>query len=178
MLLYGYFTYVPILVHLRDLDGRALAVLPFTETLRHARRQTPVVNATQFTLVIFPGGRTGWGLLASNHHCDVGVVAHETMTGDSDRERRLQMVRDMCLDDESLEPAHVYKRQIPAVRERRERVHVRRGQGQTRVGVCVDEASHHFRRDGRVEDGETWKKPNFSRLIFLSALVVWSGQPW
>ena len=157
VLFYGYFTYVPILVHLRDLDGRVLAVLPFTETLRHARRQTPVVNATQFALVIFPGSRTGWGLLASNHHCDVGVVAHETMTGDSDRERRLQMVRDLCLNDESLEPAHVYKRQIPALRERRERVHVRRGQGQTCVGVGVVETPHHFHFDRRVEKGVTWK---------------------
>ena len=134
------------------------AVLPVTETLRQARSQTPVINATQCTFIISPGGRTGWRLYASDHHSEVGVGAHETVSSDSDREGRLQLVRDLYLDDESLEPAHVCKRQIPAFRDRRERVHVRRGQGQTRVGVGVVETPHQFHLDGRVEKGVTWNK--------------------
>ena len=106
------------------MDGRVLAVFPVTETLRHARRQTPVVNATQCALVIEPGGMTGWRLLSSDHHCHVGVGAHETVTGDSDRERRLQLVWDVCLDDESVEPATVLRLRTPPAGERRERVHV------------------------------------------------------
>ena len=96
------FTYVPVLVHLRDVDGRVLAVLPVTETLRHARRQTPVVKATQCAFEIFPGGWTGWRLHASDHHRKMRVGAHETVSDDSDRERRRQFTRDVCLDDESL----------------------------------------------------------------------------
>ena len=115
---YCNFTDFPILVHLRDVDGRVLAVLPVTETLRHARRQTSVVNAAQSALVIFACGRTGWRRLPTDQYCKVGVDAHETTTGDSDRERRLQLVRDLCLDDETLEPTHVSKRQIPALRDR------------------------------------------------------------
>ena len=68
MLLYCNFTDFPILVHLRDVDGRVLAVLPFTETLRHARRQTPVVNAAQRALVIFTCGRTGRRRLPSDQY--------------------------------------------------------------------------------------------------------------
>ena len=145
---------------LRDVDGRVLAVLPVTETLRQASRQTPVVNAAQSARGVFPGGWTERRLRESDHHFDVGVVAHEIVSGDSDRERSLQLVRDLCLDDESVEPANVLRLRTPPAGERRERVHVRRGQGQTRVGVGVVETPHHFHRDGRVENGVSWNKSN------------------
>ena len=138
------------------------AVLPVTETLRHARRQTPVVNAAQSARDVFPGGWAERPLRESDHHSDVGVVANETMSGDSDRERCLQLVWDLCLDDESLEPANVLGLRTPPAGERRERVHVRGGQGQTRVGVDVVETPHHFHRSGRVENGVSWNKSNDS----------------
>ena len=65
----------------------------------------------------------------------------KTVSDDSNRERRLQLVRDVCLDDESLEPANVLGLGTPPARERRDRVHVRRGQAQTRVGVGVVKTS-------------------------------------
>ena len=86
ILLYGDFTYFPVVVHLRDVDNRVFAVLPVTATLRHARRQTPVVNATQSARGVFPGDWAERRLRQSDHHIDVGVVAHETVSGESDRE--------------------------------------------------------------------------------------------
>ena len=65
----------------------------------------------------------------------------KTVSDDSNRERRLQLVRDVCLDDESLEPANVLGLGTPPARERPDRVHVRRGQAQTRVGVGVVKTS-------------------------------------
>ena len=161
-LLYGDFTYFPILVHLRDVDGRVLAVLPVTETLRHARRQTPVVNAAHRARGVFTGEWTERSIRESDHDFEVGDVAHETVSGDSDRERCHQLVRDLCLDDESLEPANVLGLRTPPAGEDRERVHVRGGQGQTRVGVGVVETPHHFHRDRRVENGVSWNKSNDS----------------
>ena len=138
------------------------AVLPVTETLRHARRQTPVVNAAQSARDIFPSEWTEWPLRESDHHFEVGDVAHETVSGDSDRERYHQLVRHLCLDDESMEPAKVLGLRTPPAGERRERVHVREGQGQTRGGVGVVETPHHVHRDGRVEKGVSWNKSNDS----------------
>ena len=162
LLLYGDFTYFPILVHLRDVDGRVLAVVPFTDTLRHARRQTPVVNATQTARDVFAGGLAERRLRELNHHFDVEVVTHEPVSGDSDRERSIQLVRDVCLDDESLKPATVLRLRTPPAGERRERVHVRRCQGQTRVGVGVVETPHHFHLDWRVEEWISWNKSHDS----------------
>ena len=126
LLLYCNFTYFPILVHLRDVDGHVLAVLPVTETLRHACHQTPVVNAAQSARDVFPGDWTEWPLRYSDHHRHVGVVAHEPVSGDSNCERSLQLVWDVSLDDESLEPATVLGLRNPHTGERRELVHIRR----------------------------------------------------
>ena len=162
LLLYGDFTYLPTVVPLRDVDDRVLAVLPVTETLRHARRQTPVVNAAQSARGVFPGDQTERFIGESDHDFEVGDVAHETVSGDSDRERRLQLDRDLCLNDKSLDPANVLRLRSPPAWESRERVHVRRGQGQTRVVVDVVETPHHFHLGGRVENGRSWNKSHNS----------------
>ena len=150
-------------MHLRDVDNRVLAVLAVTETLRHARRQTAVINATQSARGVFPGGWAERRLRESDHHSEVGVVTYEIVSGESDRERCIQLVRDVCLDDESLEPADVLRLRNPAAGECRELVHVRGGQGQTRVNVGVIESSHHIHVDGRVEKGVSWKRQNYNK---------------
>ena len=82
----------------------------------------------------------------------MGDVAHGAVPGDADCERRVQLDRDLCLKDKSLDPANVLRLRTPPAGGRRERVHVRRGQGQPRVGVGVVETPHHFHRDGRVKN--------------------------
>jgi len=69
------------------------------------------------------------------------------------------------LDGESLEPADVLRLRNPAVGERRELVHVGGGQGQTRVSVGVVESSHQFHLDGRIEEGVSWKRQKYYKLV-------------
>ena len=171
-LLYGDLTNIPVVVHLREVDGRVSAVIPVTDTPRHTRRQTAVVNATQCARGVLPGGWTERRLLESDHYHEVDVGAHETTTGDSDRERRLQLVRDLCLDDDSREPAYVSRRWTPAVRGRGVSVHVRRRQGQTRVGVIIIETPHQFHVDWRVKIGMNWNRWNQFTTVSVNRLYI------
>ena len=136
------FTYLPVLVRLRDVDGHVTAVVSFTATRSDTSGQSKRLDGrTPNTRSVQSSEVTRRPLPLSHRHLEVGSGAGEMMSGDSDSQRRVKCVRHRSIDNKSSQPTLVLWFREPATGAFIKRVDIGVSQNETRLVVRVSQAS-------------------------------------
>ena len=148
-------TQLPAFVFVRDFNDDELGFVLRELTLCHTRGQTCRIRLgdfAQLTHVVASRHQSAARQISvSGHYLEVWHGTDETMSGDVDREWRVDVVRHTWLDDESRPPASILWLWQPLTHRRRECVHVGVLQDQAGVIVCIDQTHCHIYCDGRVQ---------------------------